>query len=73
MDLTNSLLVIELAHSIQIMEAPLYFVISVHSIRIHDCSIRVVEQNSVYKSIGFSYPSNFTYLNTIGKQRRLDN
>ena len=42
-----------------------YFVISVHSIRVNDCSIRVVEQSSVYKSMSFSYPNNFTYLNTF--------
>ena len=43
-----------------------YFVISVHSIRVNDCSIRVVERRSVYKSMGFSYPNKFTYLNTFG-------
>ena len=46
-----------------------YFVISVHSIRVNDCSIRVVEQSSVYKSMGFSYPNNFTYLNTFGNYK----
>ena len=43
-----------------------YFGISMHSIRVNDCSIRVVEQSSVYKSMGFSYLDNFTYLNTFG-------
>ena len=43
-----------------------YFVISVHSIRVNDCSIRIVERSSVksvYKSMGLN---NFTYLNTFG-------
>ena len=44
-----------------------YFAISVHSIRVNDCSIRVVQRSSVYKSMGFSYPNKFTYLNTFGK------
>ena len=43
-----------------------YFVTSVHSIGVNDCSIRVVERSSVYKSMGFSYPDNFIYLNTFG-------
>ena len=30
---------------------------------------RVVEQNSVYKSTGFSYLNNFTYLNTNYKKK----
>ena len=29
------------------------------------CSIRVVQQSSVYKSMGFIYPNKFTYLNTF--------
>ena len=35
-----------------------YFVTGVYS-------IRVVQQSSVYKSMGFIYPNKFTYLNTI--------
>ena len=29
------------------------------------CTIRVVQQSSVYKSMGFIYPNKFTYLNTF--------
>ena len=35
-------------------------------IRGNDCSIRVVERRSIYTSMGFIYPNNFTYLNTFG-------
>ena len=29
------------------------------------CSIRVFQQSSVYKCMGFSYPNKFTFLNTF--------
>ena len=40
------------------------------------CSIRVVQQSSIYKLMGFIYPNKFTYLNTFVLQlahRRSDN
>ena len=42
-----------------------YFGIGVCSIRLNDCSIRVFGQSSVYKSMGLSYPSKFSSLNTF--------
>ena len=38
-----------------------YFSIDVCSIRVNDCSIRVFEQSTVYKSMGFSYPNKFEH------------
>ena len=40
-----------------------HFSIGVCSIRVDDCFIRVLGQSPVYKSMGFSYPNKFTYLN----------
>ena len=40
------------------------------------CSIRVIQQSSVYKSMSLIYPNKFTYLNTVViqlAQRCLDN
>ena len=34
-------------------------------IRVSVCSVRVVEQSSVFKSMGFIYLNKFTYLNTF--------
>jgi len=42
-----------------------YFNIDVCSIRVNDCSIRVLVQSPVYKSMGFSYSNKFTNLNTF--------